>query len=68
MATDQNGKTVTKNVRSEADGTWSANVWSGSAVATNVRRNTGYLTRQAAQQADISETVEQTNQRVCGRK
>lgn len=53
-ATDQNGQQLRKHVRQDRDGTWSANVWFGSAGATNLRRYFGYPTGQAARQADIS--------------
>lgn len=64
MIRDQNGKIVTKSVRKESDGLWSATVWSGSSVALDVHRRYGYLSRRIASQADISETVEQTNRRL----
>lgn len=53
---DQNGNILSKSVRRDADGTWSANVWFGSPVATNVRRYYGYKTRKAAQESCISDT------------
>ena len=67
MTRDQNGNIVTVSPKLESDGTWSATVWWGSHPATNVSRRFGYLTREAARQADISETPGQTNSRVCGR-
>ena len=55
MATsDQNGNPVTKSVKREDDGTWSANVWFGSYPATNIRRYK-YETRAQARDADISD-------------
>jgi hypothetical protein len=60
MATiDQNGRKITKSVKRESDGTWSALVWSGLGTQANpardVRRVYGYKTRAEARQADISE-------------
>jgi hypothetical protein len=65
MIRDQNGNRVTKSIRRESDGTWSANVWWGGAngFATNVQRRHGYKSRAAARNADISESAEQTNRR-----
>lgn len=61
---DQNGNIVRKAVRREADGTWSANVWLGSGVCvTNLQRRYGYVTRAAARDANISESVNKTNRR-----
>jgi hypothetical protein len=63
---DQNGNPVHKSVRREADGTWSAMVWFGSGVVTNVQRRFGYVSRAAARDADISESAEQTNRKFRG--
>lgn len=54
---DNNGKLVSKSVRREADGLWSANVWfgGGNGFATNLHRRYGYKTRNAARNADISD-------------
>jgi hypothetical protein len=55
---DQNGRKVTKQVRQESDGKWSAVVWSGLGTranpACNIRRQYGYATRADAMRADIS--------------
>jgi hypothetical protein len=51
---DQNGNRVTKDIRREADGTWSRNVWWGSGCVTDVRRQYGYASRAAAERGDIS--------------
>jgi len=67
MAIDQNGRPLYQAVRREPDGTWSAMVWWGLHPPTNVHRRYGYLTRAAARASDISESVEDTNLRVCGR-
>ena len=71
MNRDQNGNTISRNIERNGDGTYSATVWFGAGTAsnpaTNIRRNHGYLTRAAAREADVSETVAQTNSRVCGR-
>lgn len=64
MTRDANGNRVTKSIRREADGTWSRNVWWGSGVVTNVRRNYGYASRKAAAAGDISESASETNRRV----
>ena len=54
-ATDQNDRPLYANVRRDADGTWSANVWSGHYHATTLRRYFGFRTRREAMDADISE-------------
>lgn len=74
-ARDQNGRRIYKHVRQEADGTWSANVWSGTGTranpAQNVMRFGGYLTRKDALSADIADfekpgiRVISTYSRVC---
>lgn len=58
---DQNGNRVTASIRRDEDGTWSRNVWWGSGVVTNVRRQYGYRTRKAATEGDISESAAETN-------
>lgn len=63
MNVDQNGNRVTKSVRRESDGTWSAVVWWGSGNVTNVQRMYGYATREAARDSDISESATDTNKR-----
>ena len=71
MLLDQNGKRVSRDIRREPDETYSSRVWVGAGTpgnpARNIRRMSGYLTREAAVAADISETVAQTNMRICGR-
>src|SRR5690606_11210266 len=66
MTTYQTGGVVTRSVRRDGDGTWSATVWSTDAegFAADVRRKSGYLTRRAAREANINETPAQTNRRV----
>jgi hypothetical protein len=56
MTVDTDGNRVTKSVRRDRDGTWSANVWFGSGCVTTVRRYYSYPTRAAARNADISDT------------
>lgn len=53
---DQNSKEIKVNLRKEPDGTWSRNVWFGSAPATNVRRYT-YATRAQAVAGSISDEI-----------
>ena len=52
---DQNGNRVSKNVKKEQNGTWSANVWFGANPATNLSRYGGYKTRKAAYNSDIGD-------------
>jgi len=56
MTTDQNGNRISKNVRRTGEH-WAANVWFGGSNgwATNVRTYV-YETRNAARNADISDT------------
>jgi hypothetical protein len=62
MATirDQNGKTLTHDIRREDDGTWGCTVWFGgwNGFATNVRRY-HYRTREQAEDGDISDDIGQ---------
>jgi hypothetical protein len=57
MNRDQNGRPVFRAVRREADGTWSAVVWTGTGYVTNVERRYGYRTREEARRADPSDQV-----------
>lgn len=61
---DQNGERLSKDIRRENDGTWSRNVWTGGPIVTDIRRYTGYATRAAAREGDISESAAETNQRM----
>lgn len=59
---DQNGRRLTRSVKRERDGSWSATVWFGgcNGLGTDARR-LRFKTRASARQADISNYPQDPN-------